>query len=95
MVGEHAEVAAVLHDHGCHAVPVSFLDGHLHRHRRDVESESGVAVQRGGGVAFPDDADVGPGVYVARGVLLYVVGKHVGDAVALAAAQVREHQDIC
>ena len=80
-------------DHA-HAHFRRLADGDVHGLGSYDGAQAPVGVDAGGGGGLADDADVGPGVDFAPLVTAQVTAEHVGDAVAVHAPQVGQHQHV-
>ena len=94
VVGRHADVPAVEHRHDADAAGARLLHRDLHRLRSDDHAEPAVAVNVRRRGALADDPPVGSRVLDAVGIAIQVDAEHIGDAVAVHAAQVGRHEHV-
>ena len=94
VVGQHPDVAAVLHAHRTHAVFLGFVHGDLHGARPHLQADAAVRIEGRAHRRLADGFHVRRGIQDAGRVHFQIAAHHVGDAVALAAAQIAHDQHV-
>ena len=86
VIGEHPNMAAVLHGDRADAGRLGLLDGKRHGAWANLDPEPAIGIERGAYGGVPENLDVGLRLELAGFEHAHIRTQHVGDAVTFAAA---------